>query len=104
MSYLSGDLEVHQWWYSIPDVLRAIILVGAAIAACAAIWKNVFRPMVKFCQRIESALNVVEHELTDNTGTSLKDVIRNLGGSMANLSFRLEQVEKHGVTNKWKIP
>lgn len=78
------------------DVFGWVILTGAVVAACGVIWRAVFRPirdaivkMLDFAERGLAALDKVEHELTANSGTSLKDAFVAMGVEVSAIKDQL---------------
>lgn len=81
------------------EILTWVVLLAAFVAACGVIWRSVFRPIVSgfkqmldFAERGIAALDKVEHELTANSGTSLKDAFVAMKGEVTTIKEQLRDM------------
>ncbi len=56
-------------------VAQWVITAGGVVGALGIIFQTVVRPVVKWARRIESAVSVVEMNMSNNGGSSLRDAI-----------------------------
>ena len=56
-------------------IAQWIITAGGVVGALGIIFQTVVRPVVKWARRIESAVSVVEMNMSNNGGSSLRDAI-----------------------------
>lgn len=52
-----------------------IITAGAVVAAVGVIWRGTVRPVLRWGRRIEQAVTVVEQNMSNNGGSSLRDAV-----------------------------
>lgn len=71
-------------------VAQWIITAGGVVGALGIIFQTVVRPVVKWARRIESAVSVVEMNMSNNGGSSLRDAIDRI-------EQRLDVLEKNVV-------
>ena len=65
-----------------------IITTGATVGALGIIFQTLVRPVFKWAQRIEKAVSIVEMNMSNNGGSSLRDAIDRI-------ERRLSTVEDH---------
>jgi len=65
-----------------------IITTGATVGALGIIFQTLVRPVFKWAQRIEKAVSIVEMNMSNNGGSSLRDAIDRI-------ELRLSTVEDH---------
>ncbi len=56
-------------------IAQWIITAGAVVGALGIIFQTLVRPVVKWAKRIENAVSVVEANMANNGGSSLRDAI-----------------------------
>jgi len=69
------------------NLAQWIITAGGVVTALAAMVQFVVRPVVKWATRIEKAVTLVEMNMFNNGGASLRDAIDRI-------EMRLENLEK----------
>lgn len=74
-------------------IAQWIITAGGVVGALGIIFQTVVRPVVKWARRIESAVSVVEMNMSNNGGSSLRDAIDRI-------EQRLDVLEKNVVKPK----
>lgn len=57
------------------NAAQVIITLGGVVAALGVIWRGTVRPVLRWGRRIEQAVTVVEQNMTNNGGSSLRDAI-----------------------------
>lgn len=65
-----------------------IITAGAVVGALSIIFHSLVKPVLKWGKRIEQAVTVVEQNMVNNGGSSLRDAIDRI-------EARLDKVEKN---------
>jgi len=65
-----------------------VITIGAVISSLGIIYRSLIRPIYKWMQRIEKAVSIVEQNMGNNGGSSLRDAIDRIEN-------RLTLVEDH---------
>lgn len=73
------------------DVAQWPVTVAAVLAAVGVIWRTAVRPVIRWGRRIEAAVNTVEHEMTPNSGSSIKDAVDDMRGQVGQIHERLER-------------
>ena len=56
-------------------VAQWIITAGAVVGALGIIFQTLVKPIIKWAKRIENAVSVVESNMLNNGGSSLRDAI-----------------------------
>ena len=56
-------------------IAQWIITAGAVVGALGIIFQTLVRPVVRWAKRIENAVTVVESNMANNGGSSLRDAI-----------------------------
>ena len=67
------------------SLLNWIITVGAAVSALGIIFQTIVKPVVKWAKRIETAVTIVEGNMVNNGGSSLRDAIDRIENRLTNL-------------------
>lgn len=75
-------------------IAQWIITAGAVVSAVGIIFQTLIKPVVKWARRIENAVTVVESNMLNNGGSSLRDAIDRI-------EKRLTTVEDHITKPKW---
>lgn len=65
-----------------------IITAGATVGALSIMFQTLVRPVYKWARRIEKAVSIVEMNMSNNGGSSLRDAIDRI-------ERRLSSVEDH---------
>lgn len=75
------------------------LMMGTA-AVCVAvgtIWRYFFKPTIRAWRRIEAMLEVVQHEMQENSGKSVKDLlvqIKEMLGKIVDVEERVSHLER----------
>jgi hypothetical protein len=79
-----------------------VITAGAVCGAIAVILQTVVRPVIRWGTRIEKAVSVVEMNMMNNGGSSLRDAIDRIEARLDNLEKkpRSSTVPKKSTTKK----
>ncbi len=76
------------------EIIRVCALVGAIGVAVGVVYKWPIGPAVRFFKRLEATIMFVEHELTPNNGSSIKDAIDRIDARVGALETRPQAVER----------
>ena len=57
------------------NIAQWIITAGAVTAALGVMWRGLIRPVLRWGQRIEKAVTIVEQNMVNNGGSSLRDAV-----------------------------
>lgn len=85
-----------------------IITAGAVVAALGAIYQLVVRPVIRWGLRIEKAVTLVEQNMVNNGGTTLRDAIDRIENRLVAVENAVEKkstsstVPKKSTTKKAK--
>jgi hypothetical protein len=77
-----------------------IITAGAVVGAFGIIWQTLVRPVVRWGRRIENAVSVVEANMVNNGGASLRDAIDRIENRLTDLENLVTTPKKPTVPKK----
>jgi ubiquinone biosynthesis protein UbiJ len=82
------------------NLAQWIITTGGVVTALAAMVQFVVRPVVKWATRIEKAVTLVEMNMFNNGGASLRDAIDRIESRLENLEKKSQSstVRKKSTT------
>lgn len=67
------------------SLLNWLITVGAAVSALGIIFQTIVKPVVRWAKRIETAVTIVEQNMVNNGGSSLRDAVDRIENRLTNL-------------------
>lgn len=77
-----------------------IITSGAVVGAFGIIYQTLVRPVIRWAKRIEKAVNLVESNMVNNGGASLRDAIDRIETRVASLENHVTRPQKPTVRKK----
>lgn len=86
------------------SLLNWIITVGAAVSAVGIIFQTIVKPVVKWARRIEKAVTIVEQNMTNNGGSSLRDAVDRIENRLTNLEDHVTKPVKKSTAKPQAKP
>lgn len=74
-------------------IAQWIITAGAVVGSLGVIFQTLIRPIIKWAKRIEKAVSIVESNMVNNGGSTMRDAIDRIEN-------RITKVEDY-VTKPW---
>ncbi len=85
-------------------VVQIIITAGAVTGALGVIVQTVVKPVVKWARRIEDAVTVVEANMSNNGGSSLRDAVDRIEKRSTDVDDVVTKPAKPTVARKKTTP
>lgn len=77
-----------------------IITAGGVVGALGIIFQTLVKPVLRWGRRIESAVSVVESNMVNNGGTSLRDAVDRIESRLTQLEDLVTKPQKPTVRKK----
>lgn len=81
-------------------VAQWIITAGAVVGALGIIFQTVVRPVINWARRIEQAVTIVEQNMVNNGGSSMRDAIDRIEIRLTQLEDLVTKPTKSTVSRK----
>lgn len=79
-----------------------IITAGGVVASLGVMWRGLVRPVIRWGRRIEKAVTLVEGNMVNNGGSTLRDAIDRIEARLTSLEKKSSSstVRKKSTTKK----
>lgn len=85
-------------------VAQWIITAGAVVGALGVIFQTAVKPVIKWARRIEQAVTIVEQNMVNNGGSTMRDAIDRIEKRITELEDAVTKPTKSTVTRKKTTP